>query len=52
MLVLGERTGRYRMGQDQLLTDATGESRISLEDYAVAMMDEAEQPRHHRTDAP
>ena len=44
----GERTGRYRVGGDQLMTDAAGESRISLEDYAVAMLDEAERPAHHR----
>lgn len=48
MLMPGERTGRYRVGKDSLLTDAAGESRISLEDYAVAMLDEAERPRHHR----
>ena len=48
MLVPGERTGAYRVGEDHLLTDAQGESRISTEDYAVAMLDEAEQPRHHR----
>lgn len=48
MLVPGERTGRYRTGADRLLTDESGDSRISLEDYAVAMLDEAEHPRHHR----
>ena len=48
MLTPGERTGRYRVGGDQLLTDEAGESRISLEDYAVAMLDEAERPQHHR----
>lgn len=48
MLAPGERTGRYRVGKDDLLTDDAGESRISLEDYAVAMLDEAEQPKHHR----
>jgi putative NADH-flavin reductase len=47
-LVPGERTGQYRIGKDQLLTDAEGASRISLQDYAVAMLDEAEHPRHHR----
>ena len=44
----GERSGRYRVGGDQLLTDGAGESRVSLEDYAVAMLDEAERPQHHR----
>ncbi|WP_263263984.1 NAD(P)-dependent oxidoreductase [Pseudomonas sp. RIT-PI-S] len=48
MLVPGERTGHYRLGQDELLLDAHGESRISLQDYALAMLDEAEHPRHHR----
>lgn len=48
VLAPGERTGVYRLGKDHLLTNAEGESRISLEDYAVAMLDEAEQPRHHR----
>lgn len=44
----GERTGHYRLGGDQLLTDAQGESRISAEDYAVALLDELEQPKHLR----
>ncbi len=44
----GERTGEFRLGTDQLLTDANGESRISLEDYAVAMVDELEDPKHIR----
>jgi putative NADH-flavin reductase len=48
MLAPGERTGKYRVGSDQLMTDGDGQSRISLEDYAVAMLDEAEQPQHHR----
>ena len=47
-LAPGERTGSYRVGGDQLMTDEQGESRISLEDYAVAMLDEAERPAHHR----
>ncbi len=48
MLVPGERTGRYRIGKDDLLTDDAGESCISVEDYAVAMLDESERPQHHR----
>ncbi|WP_420606521.1 NAD(P)-dependent oxidoreductase [Novosphingopyxis sp.] len=48
MLTPGERTGHYRSGKDDLLTDDAGDSRISLEDYAVAMLDEAEHPKHHR----
>ncbi|MEV6976303.1 NAD(P)H-binding protein, partial [Kitasatospora sp. NPDC093806] len=42
----GERTGHYRTGLEQLLTDATGQSRISVPDYAVALVDEIEQPEH------
>ncbi|MFW7340477.1 NAD(P)-dependent oxidoreductase [Pollutimonas sp. H1-120] len=45
----GRRTGKFRIGKDQLLADNAGESRISLEDYAVAMMDELEQPAHPRS---
>jgi putative NADH-flavin reductase len=48
MLRPGERTGKYRQGKDDLLIDADGKSHISLEDYAVAMLDEVERPRHHR----
>jgi len=44
----GERTGQYRTGTDQLLVDEKGESRISAEDYAVALLDEVENPRHKR----
>ena len=45
----GKRTGKYREGGEQLLVDAAGKSRISMEDYAIALLDEAENPRHHRT---
>ncbi|WP_436788137.1 NAD(P)-dependent oxidoreductase [Yinghuangia sp. YIM S10712] len=45
----GERTGVYRLGGDTLLVDADGNSSISTEDLAVALLDEAERPRHHRT---
>ncbi|NMF90331.1 NAD(P)-dependent oxidoreductase [Aromatoleum petrolei] len=44
----GERTGRFRLGSDQLLVDAQGASRISLADYAVVMIDELERPAHAR----
>ncbi len=44
----GKRTAKYRVGGDQLMTDDSGESRISVEDYAVAMLDEAERATHHR----
>ena len=45
----GERTGRFRLGKDALLSDAAGHSHISLADYAAAMIDELEQPAHSRT---
>ena len=44
----GERTGSFRLGTTQLVTDTKGESRISAEDFAVAMVDELEKPRHLR----
>ncbi|MGX2993681.1 NAD(P)-dependent oxidoreductase [Streptomyces sp. JNUCC 64] len=44
----GERTGRYRTGRDEVLTGPGGVSRISMEDLAVALLDEIERPRHHR----
>lgn len=48
LLEPGLRTGNFRLGTDRLLIDNAGESRISLEDYAVAMIDELEQPAHRR----
>ena len=45
----GERTGNYRLGTDELLVDAEGISKISMEDVAVVLLDEAEQPKHHQT---
>lgn len=48
-LVPGERTGNYRLGTDALLVDAEGTSKISMEDLAVVLLDEAERPKHHRT---
>ena len=44
----GPRTGKFRLGTDQLLTNAQGESRISVEDYAMAMIDEVEKPKYIR----
>jgi putative NADH-flavin reductase len=44
----GERTGRYRLGGDQLLVDEHGNSEISAEDYAVAIADLLEQGGHAR----
>jgi putative NADH-flavin reductase len=44
----GERTGKFRLGTDQLVADSKGQSRISLEDYAIALVDELEKPAHER----
>lgn len=44
----GERTGAYRLGRDELLVDAEGASAVSMEDLAVALLDEAERPAHRR----
>ncbi|HSH89259.1 MAG TPA: NAD(P)-dependent oxidoreductase [Ramlibacter sp.] len=44
----GERTGTFRLGGDRLLADAEGNSRISVQDYAVAFIDELEKPAHVR----
>lgn len=46
LLAPGERTGHYRLGGDELLVDEHGRSAISMEDFAVAMLDEIEHPRH------
>lgn len=48
MIAPGERTGHFRIGTDQLVTNEKGESRISAEDYAVALIDELENPRFVR----
>jgi len=44
----GERTGSYRTGTDRLLTDDAGNSYISMEDAAIAILDELERPRFIR----
>jgi putative NADH-flavin reductase len=44
----GIRTGKFRTGTNQLLTDAQGKSFITMEDYAVAVIDEIENPMHIR----
>jgi uncharacterized protein len=44
----GERTGKFRLGKDQVLTAADGKSSISMEDYAIALADEIERPQHSR----
>lgn len=43
----GKRTGIFRLGKDNLIVDENGNSHISVEDYAVAMVDELENPKHH-----
>jgi putative NADH-flavin reductase len=44
----GEKTGKFRLGTDVLITDANGNSEISGADYATAFVDEIEKPAHHR----
>lgn len=44
----GPRLGHFRLGGDQLVTDANGDSKISFADYAIAMVDELEQHKHSR----
>lgn len=44
----GDRTGKFRIGGDQLLVDSNGKSWISMEDFAIAMVDELEHPKHSR----
>ena len=48
LFIEGERTGKFRLGTDQLLTASDGKSSISFEDFAVAMADEIERPAHIR----
>jgi len=46
--VPGERTGKFRLGTKELISDAKGESKISFADYAIALVDEIEKPKHER----
>ncbi|MCK1681125.1 NAD(P)-dependent oxidoreductase [Bradyrhizobium sp. 147] len=48
LFVEGERTGKFRLGTDQLLADANGKSWITFADYAIALADEIERPAHPR----
>jgi uncharacterized protein len=48
LFIEGERTGKFRLGTDQLLTDTSGKSSISFEDFAVALADEIERPAYPR----
>ena len=43
-----ERTGKFRLDQDNLLVSSAGRSWISFADYAIAMIDEVETPKHSR----
>lgn len=45
---VGDSKGSFRLGKDELLVDADGNSSISYADYAIALVDEIEQPRHSR----
>jgi putative NADH-flavin reductase len=44
----GQRTGKFRRGLDKLIENSKGESRISREDFAIAIVDEIEKPKHVR----
>lgn len=44
----GQRTGTFRLGGETVVTDAQGQSRVSMEDYAIALVDELERPAHIR----
>jgi Putative NADH-flavin reductase len=46
--VEGERTGTFRVGKDDLLVSSEGRSWITFADYAIAMIDEVEAPKHSR----
>ncbi len=48
MILPGTRTGTFRLGKDEPVYDANGESRVSIEDFAVAMIDEIEKPQFVR----
>jgi uncharacterized protein len=48
LIDFGERTGKFRIGKDQLLVDGKGDSKISFEDFAIAAVDELEKPKHSR----
>ncbi|SMF03352.1 hypothetical protein SAMN02745866_00277 [Alteromonadaceae bacterium Bs31] len=48
MLSPGTRTGNYRLGSDELVVDKDGISQLSMEDFAVVLLDEAEQVKHRR----
>jgi putative NADH-flavin reductase len=45
----GQRTGKFRLGTNELIADSKGDSRISLEDYAIALVNELERPSYGRS---
>jgi putative NADH-flavin reductase len=49
MISPGTKTGKYRLGTTTLLSNDSGESRISTEDYADALVNELEQPAYRRS---
>ncbi|SHJ27679.1 hypothetical protein SAMN02745163_01641 [Clostridium cavendishii DSM 21758] len=49
LIAPGERTGKYSVGGDYLVVDENGDSKISFEDFAVAILDEVENPKHIRS---
>jgi len=48
LFIEGNRTGKFRIGQDNLLVDESGKSWITFADYAIAYLDEFEKPTHSR----
>lgn len=48
LLIAGKRTGRFRVGNDHVIVGADGRSVISMEDFAIALIDEAERKEHVR----
>lgn len=47
--VEGERSGQFRLGKDDLLVSAQGRSWITFADYAIALLDEVDAPKHSRS---
>ncbi|RLP21578.1 NAD(P)-dependent oxidoreductase [Raoultella ornithinolytica] len=48
MIEPGERTGKFRLGGDDVIFDSNNKNSISFEDYAIALVDELEKPEHER----
>jgi uncharacterized protein len=48
MIGPGERTGKFRLGTEQVVKAADGSSKISYDDFAIAMVDELEQGKHRK----